>query len=128
MRKPNGYSFISLLLTVTVAGLLVAIVIIQVSSRRSLASLAALRSDLNNFAVAQESFHYDYDTYSADTTSLRLRGFRTSEGTSIVINEATASGWAATASHTETSELCYIFVPGASPVGAAVEPGVIRCG
>ncbi len=128
MRKPNGYSFIALLLTVTVAGLLLAIAIIQVGSRRSLALRAALRSDLRNFAVAQESFHYDYDMYSADTTSLRLRGFQTSEGASIVINEATASGWAATAIHIGTPELCYMFVPGASPVGAAVEPGEIRCG
>lgn len=128
MRKRNGFSLIEMLMVVTVTGLLAMIVMIQVGSIRSRAYLTALRSDLRNFAVAQESFYYDYDIYSADTTSLNLRGFQTSEGASIVINEATISGWSASASHVGTPELCYMFIPGASPVGVASEPGVIRCG
>jgi len=128
MRKRNGFSFIEMLMVFTVTGLLATIVMIQVGSMRSRAFVTALRSDLRNFAVAQESFYYDNDIYSADTTSLSVRGFQTSTGSSIAINEATISGWAASASHTGTLELCYMFIPGASPVGVAVEPGVIRCG
>ncbi len=128
MRKRNGFSIIEMLMVFTVVGLLATIVMIQVGSVRSRAYLTALRSDLRNFAISQESFYYDFDIYSADTASLSVRGFQTSEGSSIVINEATISGWAATASHTGTFELCYMFIPGASPVGVAVAPGVVSCG
>ena len=119
----------------TIAGLLASIVIIQVGGVRSRAYLTALRSDLRNFAVAQESYYYDFDIYTADTTQLAGRGFQTSAGASIVVNEATV-GVAfspdgtelATASHDGTSELCYMFIPGASPLGSAVNPGVVSCG
>ena len=112
----------------TVMGLLASVVIIQVGGVRSRAYLTALRSDLRNFAVHQESYYYDFDIYTADTTQLSARGFQTSTGASIMVNEATVSGWAATASHEGTAELCYMFIPGASPLGSASDPGVISCG
>ncbi len=128
MQRRNGFSLIEMLMVFTVVGLLASIVIIQVGGVRSRAYITALRSDLRNFAVAQESYYYDFDIYTADTTQLAGRGFQTSAGASIVVNEATVAGWAATASHDGTSELCYIFIPGASPLGSAVSPGVVSCG
>jgi len=128
MRKPNGFSFIEMLVVFTVVGLLASIVIIQIGSMRDRAFIATLKSDLRNFAVVQESFYYDFDIYAADTTTLISHGFQTSRGARIAINEATVSGWAATASHDGTAELCYMFIPGASPVGVVTDPGVIGCG
>ena len=128
MRKRNGFSFIEMLVVFTVVGLLASIVIIQIDSMRTRAFLTALKSDLRNFAVAQESFYYDFDIYATDTTTLIPHGFQTSAGAHILINEATVSGWAATASHDGTVELCYMFIPGASPVGVVTDPGVIDCG
>ena len=127
MRRPNGFSFIELLMVFTVVVLLATIAITQVGSVRSRAYVAALQSDLNDLSLAQESFYYDYDIYSADVASLSRWGFQASRGSSIQINEATDSGWAATASHAGTVKICYVFIPGASPVGGAVEPGVIIC-
>lgn len=112
----------------TVVGLLAMIVMVKVGDVRARAYLTALRSDLRNFAVAQESYYYDFDVYTADTTQLTVRGFQTSTGASIMVNEATVAGWAATASHDGTVELCYMFIPGASPLGSASDPGVISCG
>jgi prepilin-type N-terminal cleavage/methylation domain-containing protein len=128
MRKPNGFSFIEMLVVFIVIGLLAGIVIVQVRTFRERVATTTLKSDLRNFSVSQESFYYDHDIYAADPAALIARDFQMTTGTSITINEATISGWAATASHTGTTDRCYMFIPGASPVGLASEPGVIQCG
>ena len=79
MQRRNGFSLIEMLMVFTVIGLLASIVIIQVGGVRSRAYLTALRSDLRNFAVAQESYYYDFDIYTANTTQLAGRGFQTSK-------------------------------------------------
>ncbi len=128
MRKRNGFSFVELLVAFTLFTLLAGIAVVQLGSVRQRVFTGVLKSDLRNFAIAQESFHYDNDVYAADTTALQARGYQLSTGTQITVNEATVAGWAATASHSATSVLCYMFVPGAAPVGLATTPGVIACG
>ena len=108
-------------------GLLMAVAAPRVKAARERAVVAAMKSDLRNLAVAQESYFYDTGTYSADVALLRSRGFEASGKSSVVINEATAIGWSATVTHLETTIECYLFVGAAAPVGSAAEDGAIDC-
>ncbi len=128
MRRRDGFTFIEMLMVFILIALLAGVVGVQVSSFRARAITTTLKSDLRNLAVAQESFYYDYDVYAPDTTTLYSRGYQVTTGTQMEINEATIAGWAATASHPQTPERCYLFIPGASPIGVATQPGRVQCG
>ncbi len=116
-------------MVVTVAALLASVMMLQVGGFRERALVSTMKADLRSFAVAQESYYYDNSVYTPDTVALFAREYRTSRGTTLDINEATVAGWAVTALHSPgTSRRCYLFIPGASPVGVATRPGVIECG
>ncbi len=107
--------------------LLLAVVVPELSAARRRSAQAALRSDLRKLAAAQESYFYDHRVYAADPLELQPAGFRTSPGVRIVVNEATLTGWSATASHPETPARCFLFLRRAAPVGTATRPGEIHC-
>jgi hypothetical protein len=86
-----------------------------------------MRDDLRNLGLAQASYFYDHRVYTADLDTLRSRGFETSDGVILRVNEATASGWAATAQHASTLIRCYVFTGAAAAVGAATEDRNLRC-
>jgi hypothetical protein len=88
---------------------------------------AQTRADLRKLAAAQESYFYDHHVYSADLEQLQGTGFRLSPGVRVMVNEATQTGWSASASHPEWPAGCFLFVRGAAPVGSATTPGVIGC-
>ena len=46
---------------------------------------------------------------------------------SITVNEATPSGWSATAISVNTTQQCYLFSGAAAPVGTATVEGSISC-
>jgi prepilin-type N-terminal cleavage/methylation domain-containing protein len=128
MRSRNGYTLIEMLAVFTLIGLLSATVVLQVRRFRERALTTVMKSDLRNFAIAQESYYYDKDVYASDLTMLADRGYHLTAGVLITVNEATVSGWSATAEHTGTLVRCYLYVPGAAPVGVADQPGIVACG
>lgn len=127
MRRPRGFTIIEMLAVFSLIGLLSATVVLQVRRFRERALTTAMKSDLRNFAIAQESYYYDNDVYAADVAALQERGYRSTEGVTIEINEATVTGWSATASHSGTAIQCYVYVLGAAPVGVATRPGLVAC-
>ena len=127
MRTRSGYTFVELMMVVTILGLLASIAVNRLTSTRDRSFITAMKSDLRNFAVAQESYFYDYDAYTGDLATLEARGFQLSPGVMMTINEATVLGWSATTQHLNTAARCYVFVMGAAPVGTATTEGHISC-
>jgi hypothetical protein len=108
--------------------LLVLVVAEQIDGMRERRRKAEMQSALTSFALAQESYFHDHAVYGDDLISFADRGFVVSPEATIVVNEATAVGWSATASHSGTVVRCFLYVRVAAPVGVADREGAIRCG
>lgn len=122
----KGFTLIELLIVVVIIGILAAIAIPKFASTKGKANLSALKSDLHNLAVAQESFFYENQTYAGNLASLSMN---TSPGVAITLHSANGAGWAATATHVIASpQTCGIFVGGApAPLAATTAEGRIAC-
>ena len=127
MRDRKGFTLIELLIVVVIIGILAAIAIPKFSSTRSKAYLAAMKSDLKNLATQQDIY---YDTAYLYGTTLADVNHTQSQGVAIVINEATGTGWAATAIHFGLpGESCGIYHGDAAPAGGAPasQPSQVMC-
>ncbi len=123
----RGLALPDVLILVVALALLLAVAVPELAAARERSVKSLMRSDLRRLATAQESYFFDHRVYSADPADLPAVGLRLSAGVQIVINEATLTGWSATASHPGTSGRCYLFVRSAAPVGTATTPGEARC-
>ena len=122
-----GFTLIELMVVLVVIGLLAAVVGPQFSLARERTYVSVMVTDLRNFATAEESYFYDFSTYSSDPSQVEMRGFETSKDVTLSVNEATSSGWSATTAHRGTSEQCYIYLGSAAPIGSAHTEGVAAC-
>jgi prepilin-type N-terminal cleavage/methylation domain-containing protein len=95
-HEQKGFTLIELLIVVVIIGILASIAIPKFNSTRQKAHKAAMMSDLKNVAYLQEVYHNENFTF---TSSLASLNFGESDGVTISINEATNTGWAATAVH-----------------------------
>ena len=121
----RGFTLIELLIVVVIIGILAAIAIPKFQATKGKAYFAGMRSDLHNLTTAQEAFYYDHAHY---TTALDSMAFNVSRGDSIVITEASASGWSATSSNAASwPHICALFVGTASAVAPATDPGSVAC-
>lgn len=110
-----------------VMGILASIAALKFSEMREKAFVSSLKSDLRNLSSAQEAyFSFNY-TYSDDIAALE---FTETEAVHVTVNEATASGWSATARHSGLgTRRCGVFYGSAAPSGGspATIPGRIAC-
>jgi type IV pilus assembly protein PilA len=116
---------IELLVVVVIIGILAAIAIPKFSNTREKTYVAAMKSDLRNLATAEEAFFYDSSKYSPSL--VQMNSFAPSVGVVVTVNEATATGWSATAVSGNTARKCYVFSGAAAPVGNATIEGNISC-
>ena len=123
----SGFTLVELMVAILLIGLLAAFSTQRVGVIREHGLIVTMRSDLRHLAVAEESYAYDTATYTSDVARLKSRGLQTSPGVELTIQEATVTGWSATATHAQTARACYLIVGDAAPVGAAVDDGVIIC-
>jgi hypothetical protein len=92
---------------------------------RERAHMAAMKSDLRNLVSAEEAHFADFQTYSADLDSLY---FYPSIGVTVIVWEATESGWRATATHPEMPEVtCEIYWGLDNESTAALTEGEVSC-
>jgi len=125
IRGRRGFTLIELLIVVVIIGILAAIAIPKFSATKGKAYYSTMRSDLHNLTTAEESYFYDRAMYSNSLDSLQFWGTR---GDVIVITEATATGWSATATHTLSyPKFCAMFIGTAAPVPPATAAGVVAC-
>ena len=131
MRKNNkGFTLIELLIVVVIIGILAAIAIPKFSATREKAYFAAMKSDLKNLASQQEIYYADSYSYTTDEGVLC---FVESEGVTVTVGAADASGWSASATHQAfgtTTDGCAIYYGNATAPSAPTAPsagGEIAC-
>jgi len=121
----SGFTLVELLIVVVVIGILAAIAIPKFQSTKGKAYLASVKSDLKNLSTAEESFFYEHRTYSADLDSLNATS---SHGVILIVTNATASGWSATAYHPNSwPHTCALFYGAVAAVAPATAEGEIAC-
>jgi type IV pilus assembly protein PilA len=96
-RMRKGFTLIELLIVVVIIGILAAIAIPKFANTKQQAYLATLKEDLRNLVTAEEAYFSDFTTY---TSALTTTQFKASAGVTYTVSSATATGWAATATHT----------------------------
>jgi len=127
LLKNPGFTFVELLVTMAVIGILASLALPQLQGFRRRSMVSTMQADLRTFAMHQESHFYDTSTYTDDLVVLRAKGFQNSPEVSVTVNEATFLGWAATMKHAQLLIECYMFIGNAAPVGTAVAEGQIAC-
>ena len=124
----RGFTLIELLMVVVIIAILASIAIPKFASTKEKAYVSKMISDLRNLATAQEAYVSNNVGFYAGTIPAAGLVYNPSPGVAIVINEATAAGWAATASYPGlTSRTCALFSGTATPPPPAVTEGVIAC-
>jgi len=124
-RRRRGFTLIELLIVVVIIGILAAVAIPKFASTKGKANSSALRSDLRNLATAQEAYFYDNMKYAEDLIDLQ---YRASNGVTVTLGMATASGWSASATHPASFPLtCALFIGSVPPLSPATAEGQIGC-
>jgi prepilin-type N-terminal cleavage/methylation domain-containing protein len=125
MRSRSGFTLVELLVVVVVIGILAAMAIPRFNNTKGRANFSAIKADLRNLALAEESFFVDRSTYSADLDSLKVT---LSPGVVLSVVEATNGGWSAKAHHPSSwPRTCAIFFGNAAVVAPATSQGVVGC-
>jgi prepilin-type N-terminal cleavage/methylation domain-containing protein len=124
--RRSGFTLIELLIVVVIIGVLASIAIPKFSTTKGKANMSAMKSDLHNFAVAQEAYMYDYSEYASDVSKLK---FSFSPGVTLVGTvTATKSGWSVVVTHSQAApKTCALFVGDAAAVAPATRDGVVAC-
>jgi type IV pilus assembly protein PilA len=121
----KGFTLIELLIVVVIIGILAAIAIPKFGATKDKAYIAAMKSDLRNLVLAEETYFADYVTY---TTTIATTVYQPSAGVTVTIGAASATGWNATAKHQAlASGFCAIFGGSGPAVSPAVNQTEVRC-
>ncbi len=107
MRK-SGFTLIELLVVMLVIGILAVIAIPRFGDTRDRAYVSAMQADLSQVRTAQERYYQENGfVYAGDITDLTGASlFVGTDGVTVVINNADATTWDATATHASTGVEC----------------------
>jgi type IV pilus assembly protein PilA len=120
MRKNSGFTLIELLIVVVIIGILAAIAIPKFSNTKEKAVVSAMKSDLRNYASAQESYYADYTTY-ADLSG-NSAYFKGSAG-NVITGVGDGVSWTATVTNVGATQSCEM----GSNIGGGSSDGTPYC-
>jgi len=124
----RGFTLIELLIVVVIIGLLAAIAIPKFANTKGKTFVATMKSDLRNLATVQENeFFVTATYYNGPVPNVAVIDYQPSQNVSIVLANVTNAGWAATATHTLTTAVCYIYVGNGGPFNLATVEGEVKC-
>ena len=123
----RGFTLIELLIVVVIIGILAAIAIPKFAQSKEQAFVANMKSDLRNLVTSQEGYFYDNNTYYGGPVPDATGAFKSSSPVTITLTNVTAGGWAATATHPNTSRTCAIYYGTGGPIGPAIADGQVGC-
>lgn len=126
-RNRSGFTLIELLIVIVIIGLLAAIALPKFASTKGQAYLSTMKGDLRNFATAQEAYLGDNSVYYVGPVPAAGMVYAPSPNVTLTVNEGTATGWSATATHALTTRSCALFFGSAAPVAPATVEGQIAC-
>ncbi len=126
-RAPRGFTLLELLVVVAIIGVLAVMAVPRFANSTEKGYTAMMKGDLRNVAVAQEAYFYDNSTYYDGPIPSAGLTHDPSGGVSLVLQDVSGSGWAATATHSTTAMKCTIFVGSAPPLAPASVEGEARC-
>ncbi len=122
--ESRGFTIIELLIVVVIIGILAAIAIPKFANTKEKAFLASMKADLRNLVTAEEAYLAEFYTYASNLGAM----YQTSAGVTVSMQNVTASGWGATATHTGTGRACAIFYGTVgSPPAPATQEGEPTC-
>ncbi len=121
MRRA-GFTLIELLTVVVIIGLLATIALPKLTSLKTRAQVAAMKSDLRNLVTLQESYFAQNLKYATDLGS----AYTVSAGNPVPTIMLTGDGWTATLTNVTVGQTCAVFM-GSTPARPAIKEGAPAC-
>ena len=122
MLNRKGFTLIELLIVVVIIGILAAIAIPKFSNTKEKAFVTAMKSDLRNLVTAEEVYFNDNSTYGSIANI--GTAFAASSGVTVTTSAVSATGWSASATHSNTTQTCTLALGAAAGTGVS---GVPEC-
>ena len=128
MRRDNrGFTLIELLIVVVIIGILAAIGITNFGNSKERAMVAAMKTDLRNLVSAEEAYYSNGQNYYGGAVPNAAMPYDPSDKITITLSSVSPTGWAAEATHANTTKTCAIFMGTATPVAPATIEGRVAC-
>lgn len=119
----SGFTLIELLIVVVIIGILASVAVPKFADTKKKAYVVAMKQDLKNMVVAAEAYFSENNTYTGFTAP------QGSSGVVLSVTGASATGWAAQATHAQApGAVCVIGIGSNTPTGMLEgSPGGASC-